>query len=169
MLEVAEAKKVVEGVAGSRLLNFIAPLLENRDGKTDVVKVSEHFNVEKHQDHSLDSFLNLHRVNDIQGINRFFRLVNDKLKPGGHFVGCVETLEQRRDRLFKKFPPCINLGDYGVDFVFKRIFPKFRCTKRVYFMLTGGRNRALSKSEVLGRLVYCGFEIEEAEQIDGKQ
>ncbi|MEM9052226.1 MAG: sugar transferase [Bacteroidota bacterium] len=168
MLEVADAKKVVEGVAGSRLLNFIAPLLENRDGKTEVVKVSEHFNVEKHQDHSLDSFLNLHRVNDIQGINRFFRLVNDKLKPGGHFVGCVETLEQRRDRLFKKFPPIFNIGYYGVDFVFKRVFPKFRFTKRVYFTLTGGRNRALSKSEVLGRLVYCGFEIEEAEQIDGK-
>ncbi|MCH2213930.1 MAG: sugar transferase [Flavobacteriales bacterium] len=168
MLEVADTKKVVEGVAGSRLLNFIAPLLENRNGKTEVVKVTEHFNVERHQDRSLDSFLNLHRVNDIQGINRFFRLVNDKLKVEGHFVGCVETLEQRRSRLFEKFPPLVNLAYYGVDFVFKRIFPKFRFTKKVYFTLTGGRNRALSKSEVLGRLVYCGFDIEEAEEIDGK-
>jgi lipopolysaccharide/colanic/teichoic acid biosynthesis glycosyltransferase len=168
MLEVAGAKKVVEGIAGSKLLGFVAPLLENRNGKTEVVKVCDHFNVEKHEDLSLDSFLNLHRVNDIQGINRFFRLVNDKLAFGGHFVGCVETLEQRRERLFRKFPPVVNAAYYSVDFIFKRVFPKFKYTKRVYFFLTGGRNRALSKSEVLGRLVYCGFQIEETKEIDGK-
>ncbi len=168
MEEVAGAQKVVRGIAGSRLLSFVAPLLEKSEAKTEVVKVSDHFNVEKHADASLDHFLNLHRVNDIQGINRFFRLVNQKLKQDGTFVGCVETLEQRRERLFRKFPPVINLGYYGSDFIFKRVFPKFKFTKKIYFILTGGRNRALSKSEVLGRLVYCGFRIEETEEIYGK-
>jgi lipopolysaccharide/colanic/teichoic acid biosynthesis glycosyltransferase len=168
MEEVECAQKVVEGIAGSKLLSFVAPLLENRDGITEVVKVSDHFQVEKYANKSLDGFLNLHRVNDIQGINRFFRLANQKLKSGGGFVGCVETLEQRRERLFRKFPAVINVGYYASDFIFKRVFPKFKFTKKIYFFLTGGRNRALSKSEILGRLVYCGFQIEETEEIDGK-
>jgi len=168
MEEVECAQKVVEGIAGSKLLSFVAPLLENRDGITEVVKVSDHFLVEKYANKSLDGFLNLHRVNDIQGINRFFRLANQKLKSGGGFVGCVETLEQRRERLFRKFPAVINVGYYASDFIFKRVFPKFKFTKKIYFFLTGGRNRALSKSEILGRLVYCGFQIEETEEIDGK-
>lgn len=168
MEEVECAQKVVEGIAGSKLLSFVAPLLENRDGITEVVKVSDHFRVEKYANKSLDGFLNLHRVNDIQGINRFFRLANQKLKSGGGFVGCVETLEQRRERLFRKFPAVINVGYYASDFIFKRVFPKFKFTKKIYFFLTGGRNRALSKSEILGRLVYCGFQIEETEEIDGK-
>jgi lipopolysaccharide/colanic/teichoic acid biosynthesis glycosyltransferase len=32
-------------------------------------------------------------------------------------------------------------------------------TSRLYFDITEGKNRVLSKAEVLGRLCYCGFEI----------
>jgi len=168
MPEVLSAEKSLKGVVDSELLHFISPLLEDTTKISEIAKVSDHFNVLKHSDESLDSFLNLHRVNDIQGINRFFRCVNAKLKDGGVFVGCMETLEQRRTRLFKKFPAVINGGYYFMDFVFKRVFPKFNVTKGIYFFLTQGRNRALSKSEVLGRLVYCGFRIEEIKEIGGK-
>jgi lipopolysaccharide/colanic/teichoic acid biosynthesis glycosyltransferase len=168
MPEVLAAEKSLKGVVESELLDFISPLLEDRTKTNEVAKVSDHFNVLKHGDGTLDGFVNLHRVNDIQGINRFFRCVNAKLKEDGIFLGCMETLEQRRTRLFRKFPPLINLGYYFLDFIFKRVFPKFKFTKRVYFFLTQGRNRALSKSEVLGRLVYCGFKIEEIREFGGK-
>jgi lipopolysaccharide/colanic/teichoic acid biosynthesis glycosyltransferase len=39
--------------------------------------------------------------------------------------------------------------------------------KKVYFFVTRGRNRLLSKAEVLGRLISCGFEIVEIENING--
>ena len=118
------------------------------------------------QDGSLSSYTNLHRVNDIHGINNFFKTVNAKLKDDAPFIGCVETLEQRRDRLFRKFPSVVNVFYYSLDFVFKRVFPKFKLTQKIYFGLTNGRNRALSKSEVLGRLVYCGFKISEVQEIN---
>jgi lipopolysaccharide/colanic/teichoic acid biosynthesis glycosyltransferase len=41
----------------------------------------------------------------------------------------------------------------------KRVFPKFTLTKKLYFILTRGENRVLSKAEALGRLYSCGFEI----------
>ena len=34
-------------------------------------------------------------------------------------------------------------------------------TSRLYYDLTKGRKRMLSKTEVLGRLYYCGFEVDE--------
>lgn len=168
MPEVLAAEKSLKGVVESELLQFISPLLEDTTKVNEITKVSDRFNILKYADASLDAFLNLHRVNDIQGINRFFRSVNAKLKHDGVFIGCLETLEQRRTRLFKKFPPVLNAGYYFLDFIFKRVFPKFKITRGIYFFLTQGRNRALSKSEVLGRLVYCGFSIQEIREIGGK-
>jgi lipopolysaccharide/colanic/teichoic acid biosynthesis glycosyltransferase len=44
-------------------------------------------------------------------------------------------------------------------FIFFRVFPKLAITKQIYFILTGGKNRVLSKAEVLGRLAFCGYEV----------
>ncbi len=166
MLHVATEMTQLTGIAGNRLLAFLAPFLENKHAITEIHKVSESVNLLKHKDNSLDNLINLQRVNNIKGINHYFRTVNAKLHNGATFVSCVETLEQRKTRLFKKYPPVFNFLYYALDFIFKRIFPKFKFTKRFYFFLTNGRNRALSKSEVLGRLVYCGFEIEDVEEIE---
>lgn len=166
MLHVATEMTQLTGISGSRLLGYLAPYLESKHERTEIFKISESANLLKHKDDSLDNLINLQRVNDIKGINKYFRTVNSKLHKGGSFTGCVETLEQRKLRLFKKFPAGINLLYYTLDFIFKRVFPKFKFTKRIYFFLTNGRNRALSKSEVLGRLVYCGFEIEHVEEIE---
>jgi len=166
MVEVAEKINMLPRVPGGKLLQFISPGLEGRDQVSEVAKTTEVSKLYKFRDESIHSFTNLHRVNDIRGINNFFCTVNRKLYRGGSFVGCVETLEHRRNRLFKKFPKVINIAYYGLDFVFKRIFPKFKFTEKIYFFLTNGRNRALSKSEILGRLVYCGFDIRKVEEIN---
>ena len=39
------------------------------------------------------------------------------------------------------------------------MLPKLFMTSRLYFDITEGKNRVLSKAEVMGRLCYCGFEI----------
>lgn len=158
----------LSGIAKSELLAFLAPLLEQKNARNEIVRIVDADNLIKHEDHSLDCLINLHRINDIKGINNFFKSVNAKLKDEASFVGCVETLEQRKNRLFKKFPKGINAMYYTLDFIFKRVFPKFKYTKKFYMFLTHGRNRALSKSEVLGRLVYCGFKIDDVCEIDNK-
>lgn len=124
--------------------------------RKDLERITENSNV----------VVNTARVNDIRGINHFFRLVNENLNNGGRFIGCMETLENRKERLHKKYPPVLNKLYYTADFVLKRIFPKLSFTRGIYFSLTGGRNRALSKAEVLGRLVYCGYSIEAVKVID---
>lgn len=165
MLNVAAEMTQFTGITENKLLGFLAPFLENKYERTEIVKISDASNLLKHKDDSLDNLINLQRINDINGINAFFRIANTKLHKGASFNGCVETLEQRKTRLFKKFPKGLNFAYYSLDFVFKRVFPKFKFTKKIYMFLTNGRNRAVSKSEVLGRLVYCGFEIENTEEI----
>lgn len=106
-----------------------------------------------------ETIINLKRVNDIREINHFFYSVNLHLPMGGKFVGCVETKYLRRQRIMKKFPPVLNSIYYILDFILKRVFPKLPVTRNVYFWITGGRNKVLSRTETLGRLYASGFEI----------
>ena len=53
------------------------------------------------------------------------------------------------------------------EFTFLRVFPKIWGAKKIYFIVTRGRNRLLSKAEALGRVVSCGFEIIDYEYING--
>ena len=62
-------------------------------------------------------------------------------------------------------PKRIAMIVYIIDFIFRRVLPKLNLTKGFYFLLTDGRNRVMSKAEVLGRLVACGFEIVELKAI----
>ncbi len=149
----------------SDLSDFLSPKLEGISRVNELLDLTDSSLLLKYELNSLDSLVNLQRVNDIRGINKYFRLANERLKVNGSLVGCVEVLEQRKKRLFNKFPFGLNVIYYFLDFVYKRVFPKFKLSKKFYFFLTDGRNRALSKSEVLGRLVYCGFKIESAEEI----
>ena len=108
-----------------------------------------------------ETIVNLKRVNDIKEINHFFYSVNLHLPMGGKFVGCVETKYLRRQRIMKKFPPVLNSIYYILDFILKRVFPKLPVTRSIYFWLTGGRNKVMSRTETLGRLYAAGFEIVE--------
>ena len=45
------------------------------------------------------------------------------------------------------------------------MLPKLFMTSRFYFDITEGKDRVLSKAEVLGRLCYCGFDIVDERKI----
>ena len=47
----------------------------------------------------------------------------------------------------------------------KRVAPKIPLLKRVYFHLTNGENRVITKAETRERLIRCGFEIVEIKEI----
>jgi lipopolysaccharide/colanic/teichoic acid biosynthesis glycosyltransferase len=113
----------------------------------------------------LGALVNLKKVNDIRRVNKFFEEVNGHLADGAMYVGAVEVSEQRKARILRKFPNAIATFFYMFDFIFRRVLPKLNLTKGFYFFVTDGRNRVMSKSEVLGRLVACGFEIENLKSI----
>ena len=133
-------------------------------GRFDILSSAHMFaddiaNIEIMEDDSLSFFFNFEKVNNFRFVNRVFISLSNKLKRGGVLVGCFESIDQRRRRIFAKFPKWFARIFYVVDFFYKRIMPKLPVLKRIYFFLSRGKKRVFSRTEVLGRLYYCGFEV----------
>ncbi|MFM7015977.1 MAG: sugar transferase [Bacteroidota bacterium] len=126
------------------------------------------FNILNFEQLSVESVVNLKKINDIRFVNKFQEAINEKLSTGGIYIGCVETHEQRAKRIKRKFPPVVAQIYQVADFIFKRVWPKLPFFKKVYFFLTDGRNRTMSKAEALGRLCSCGFRILEIKEINNR-
>ncbi|MDI3525944.1 MAG: hypothetical protein PWR03_127 [Tenuifilum sp.] len=137
--------------------------------KTLIVSTTTRFNITNQPNNTYKTIINLKRVNDIRRINKFFEAVNEKIPVNGVFLCMAETQEERKARILRKFPPVLNYIYYFFDFILKRVFPKFPITKDIYFLLTRGENRVISRAELLGRLISCGFNIIEEQEIDHMQ
>lgn len=111
---------------------------------------------------------NEERVNDHRYLNKYFENINNKLKVGGIFKGNVETYSVRRKRILQKYPPLFNRIYLFFDTLLVRISPKLPLTKNLYFNITKGKGRVLSKAETYGRLYSCGFEFVEEEYKNNK-
>lgn len=151
---------------GIKAVEFVSQFTDLQSESTEVFKTTHTFNIAAIKNPACSTIINLNKINDIRGINAFFKTVNSVLPKQGVFIGCVETQRQRRKRLLRKYPLIFAQVYFLFDFIFKRIFPKLIVTKRLYFFITAGRNRILSKAEALGRLVYCGFKITEIKEIN---
>jgi hypothetical protein len=107
--------------------------------------------------HSL--FINLHKTNDLRWFNRYFLQVYKKLQNHGYFIGKAHTISTHKKHYHKKYAKYIAGLFYYVNFIWCRIFPKLPIAKKLYFTLTQGRNRMVSKAEIFGRLYFCGFKV----------
>ena len=106
-------------------------------------------------------------VNHHRCINKLFEKVNRRLSDGDYYIVFVQTISERKKQIVAGLPQIIGKVRYTMDFLIHRVLPKLAPTKRLYFAFTKGHNRAISLTESLGRLVYCGFEIQEYRLIDG--
>jgi lipopolysaccharide/colanic/teichoic acid biosynthesis glycosyltransferase len=151
--------------SGKQVYEFFSQYIDVESNKTIVTSAStpQEISCLKHY----NAIINLARVNDIRYINKFFESINGKLNNGDVFIGAYETFTNKRSRKLIGKIPLIGQLYFGFEFLFERIMPKIKGLKKIYFAITKGRNRLLSKAEVLGRLVCCGFEILDVKAMDG--
>jgi hypothetical protein len=135
---------------------------------TAVLSTTTIFNITGLIHEKYDYIINLHKINDIKKLDDFIDAVNSKLELNGYFFCCIETKDQRKRRLLKKFPLILNYIYYFFDFIIKRVLPKLKFTQRLYFFLTRGENAVISRAEVLGRLSRGGFRIKQESFIGNK-
>jgi len=128
---------------------------------TAVLSTTTIFNINGLLYDNYDYIINLHKINDIKRLDDFLDAVNSKLELKSYFFCCVETKDQRKQRLLKKYPPLLNYIYYTFDFIIKRILPKIKFTRGLYFFLTRGENAVISRAEALGRLSRAGFRIKQ--------
>ncbi|MDA7803873.1 sugar transferase [Crocinitomix sp.] len=116
-----------------------------------------------------DLIINHHEVNRSRKISSGIRKLNEQLNVGGVLIGCVQTHKQMRESSLANKIPIIRTLYTLFGFIFHRIFPKIKGLKNVYYFITRGKNRRLTKAEVLGRIVCYGFEIIDfQDNIEGK-
>ena len=113
-------------------------------------------------------FLGMRKVNDFRRLNLHFLQVHQMLLAGGYFAGYAHTVKTRRNWIYGKYPRQLAHGIYALDFIVHRMMPKLPWVQKIYFALTKGRNRVISRAEVLGRLSFCGFEIVAARVMENR-
>ena len=128
--------------------------------KSCVVDTSNFVNITNNNfQNKLDLIINLGLANNIKKINEFHGKVNQKLNTNGFYITSTELLKERRKRNKNKAPFGFKTIFLLIDFIYKRVLPKLPIIKQLYFSVTNGHNRVISKAESLGRLLSCGFKI----------
>lgn len=159
-------KSLFVNLSNEAAYEYIARFLDLESKSTLLVHTTNLFNIHANPN-DFSSIINLGKVNDIRFINKFFEGVNAKLPREGLFVVRFETFTARQKRKKIGRVPVLRTIYFGMEFMFMRVFPKMPFLKKIYFFVTRGHNRLLSKAETLGRLVSCGFEIVDYKSFKG--
>jgi len=88
-------------------------------------------------------------LNDQRHINGHLSALYNKIENGGYIILQYVPLEMRREMVRSK----------RLDFLIHRAVPRLPLLEWLYDRINKGRNRALSRAEVWGRLQYCGFDV----------
>ncbi len=153
------------------LYRFIKKHIELRSLDQRTIKVlntKNPFNIQTLDDHSLNLFVNLHKINDFRYLNRYFLIVHQKIHNTGFLVGTAHTISTHKERFNSKFPYFMANVLYPFDFIYRRVLPKLPKIRKLYFFLTKGKDRIISETEILGRLCFCGFKIIAREEVDNR-
>lgn len=157
----------IKEFCGEKVYEFISKHLDFNLKNNLVSFSSNYFDIKSKPERNYTGIAILNKLNNIRGINKLFSIVNQKLPMEGTFVISFEQRSTRKKRIYDKYPKGLNYLIYFFDYLLKRVIPKFLYMDKIYFKITRGKNRILSKTEVLGRLVYCGFDIVETKKLNG--
>ena len=163
--EFNRIKEFVATKIGQEAFNYICSHISPRSTWVKTMSIHELLSVLTLPFSNYSGIINIRKINHLYGINNTLSAINQKLNTEGLFIGCVETYQSRKRR---------HKEDYGIlyyllepfDFLIKRVFPRFKTTRKIQNMLRIKVSRAISLTETLGRVVMNGFEIVDYKEID---
>jgi len=145
-------------IIDKELVYYFSKYINPFASDTKILDTSTVFNIESIVP-PVKNIINLRKINNINSINTFFESVNKKLQLGGVFIGCIESYNERRNRICGNTSKIFRKIIYLHDFIIHRVFPKIIITKTIYKYFFYDINKALSITESFGRLYSCGFEV----------
>ena len=163
---ILERQQRIAGFAGKKVFDYLSIHTRLNDSGTMVLTDLNLEELKKIETYEFSTFIQLKKLNNIREINKMLALINDKITDNGLIVLCYRTKSTTKQYIFRKYSKFTAFLIYNVYFLLHRVIPHFFLTKRLYYDITEGRHRILSKTEVLGRLNYCGFEIMKQAKVD---
>ena len=95
----------------------------------------------------------------ISHLNTLLNETNEAMPVGGYLLCHTRTAALKRKLIMKRYPWGINYVVFTLHFLWHRVIPKLRPTKKFYFWVTKGKRQTFNRVEVLGRLYRAGFEV----------
>jgi len=154
-----DLKETICTFSGKKCFDVLSHHYDLKSGAVYVNLSSNYLDIKAKRNYKYSTFINLERLNNMRGINNLFNVLNQKLPDDGQIVCCFESKSTRKKNILKSLPKGINYIYYSFNYVYRRIIPKLFLTRRLYYDITHGKNRILSKAEVMGRLYFSGFEV----------
>ncbi len=99
------------------------------------------------------------KINDIIRINKFLEQMNRVLPIGGKLFGYIKLKDAKKQEIYSRNGKLTGKLLYALHFLIHRVAPKLPYIKKVYFNLTKGKDRTLTKTEILGRFYACSFMV----------
>ncbi|MCR9287858.1 MAG: sugar transferase [Bacteroidetes bacterium] len=154
---------------GDEEYKFVERNLGELYSKTLFLSTSNRFNILQQPNDAFLQIINLKAVNRAGRINKLFEAINSKLPIGGKLIGYTLTPVYSKQKILRSYPEGINRLIYYVYYVWQNVFPKVYFLREIYFIITTGKFRELSKAETFGRLYSCGFDVIGEKIINGKR
>lgn len=164
--EFERRKKDIIDFSGRKVFNLLSKKFHLNESSTKILTDFDLEQLRTDEVYKYSTYIQLKRLDNIRGINNMLTVINEKLPDEGHIVCCYKSKSTLKKRIFEEYPKFIAYCIYIAYYLYHRALPSFFLTHRLYYDLTGGKKRMLSKTEILGRLSYCGFNIEKQFKID---
>jgi lipopolysaccharide/colanic/teichoic acid biosynthesis glycosyltransferase len=107
------------------------------------------------------------RINDLKDINKSFASIYHLMIPGAYLFAVYKDLDDFEQEYLSSKKGFIRFLKTGYYYLYHRAFPKIPWLKGLYKIISGGRNKVISRAETRGRLFYCGFEVEKEIRNEG--
>ena len=87
----------------------------------------------------------------------------------GSYLCCHSmTAALKRTLTRERYPWGVRHLVIAWEYVWHRVCPKLKLTHRLYFAATGGKDRTMSRVEIIGRLYRAGFEVVDEQFREGE-
>lgn len=152
--------------SGVKVLNELLKNVDLQSGNTLINFSTNYLDIKAKQNYKYLTVINLEILNNVRGINKMFATINQKLPDNGCLICCYESKSTRKKRILGSLPLGLNYIYYGLNYLYRRFIPKIFLTSRLYYDLTDGKKRILSKAEVMGRLYCAGFKVLKEKKVE---
>jgi hypothetical protein len=161
-------QKTILKEEGKEVLDYLSEHLNFKDlYKSIILSVENSSYVEEVDFNNVQAIINLRKINNTQRPNKLFRAVNKLLPKGGIYIGRVQTYWDRKMDFLERFGVIAGHMVWVADFFINRVMPRLKILDRIYYAFNKAKLHSISQSEILGRLVYCGFDIVDYKIING--
>jgi hypothetical protein len=168
LLNLNELERAIEKESDTEVLRYISDFLDLKVyHKNIILSTGTSSFVESVDFNNVRAIINLRKVNNIQHPNKLFRAVNTLLPDAGIYIGRLETYAERKEVIYSQLGRFLGRIFWILDFLVHRVIPRIPYLENLYYYITNGEFHAISNAEVMGRLVYCGFEIIDMRSING--